>query len=86
MKFIIVLLIVISGASAYLYLNPDVWQPWVKGTPLEPAPTTTHLYKWKDEHGQWQVADQPPTWDIPYQNLEYSSGTNIVPSIPVDDD
>ena len=86
MKLIIVLFIALSGVGGYLYLNPDVWQQWVKGTPLESAPTTTHLYKWKDEYGQWQVADQPPTGDIPYQNLEYSSDTNIVPSIPADDD
>jgi hypothetical protein len=45
MKFIIILLIVLSGAGAYLYLNPDVWQPWVKGTSLEPAPTKTQVYK-----------------------------------------
>jgi len=85
MKFIIILLIVLSGAGAYLYLNPDVWQPWVKDTPLEPAPTKTQVYKWQDENGQWQITDGPPTGDIPYENLEYSSDTNIVPSIPLDD-
>ena len=86
MKFIIVLFIAISGASAYLYLNPDVWQQWVKGTPLEPAPTTTTLYKWRDEHGQWQITDRPPAGDVTYENLEYSSDANIIPSIPVDED
>ena len=85
MKFIILLIIVLSGAGAYLYLNPDVWQKWVKGTPLEPASTTTQLYKWQDEHGQWQISDQPPTGETSYENLEYSSDTNIVPSISLDD-
>ncbi len=85
MKFIIILLIVLSGAGGYLYLNPDVWQPWVKGTPLEPAPTTTRLYKWQDENGQWQITDRPPTDGTSYENLEYRSDTNIVPSISLDD-
>jgi hypothetical protein len=86
MKIIIVLLIALSGAGAYLYLNPEVWYPWVKGTPLEPAPTKTQLYKWRDEQGQWQITDRPPTGDVTYEILEYSSDANIVPSIPVEDD
>ncbi len=82
---IIILLILLSGAGAYLYLNPDVWQSWVKGTPLEPAPTKTQVYKWQDENGQWQITDEPPTSKIPYENLEYTSDENIIPSIPLDD-
>ncbi len=85
MKSVIVLLLALSGAGGYLYLNPDVWQPWVKGTPLEPAPTTTRLYKWQDENGQWQISDEPPTGKISSEILEYRSDTNIVPSIPLDD-
>jgi len=85
MKFILVLLIVLSGAGAYLYFNPDVWQPWVKGTPLQPAPTKTQVYKWQDENGQWQITDRPPGGKIPYEILEYSSDANIVPAIPLDD-
>ena len=86
MKFIIVLLMALSASGGYLYLNPDVWKPWVKGTPLEPAPTKTQLYKWQDDDGQWQITDRPPTGDRSYENLEYSSDTNIVPSIPVGED
>ena len=86
MKFIIVLLMALSASGGYLYLNPDVWKPWVKGTPLEPAPTKTQLYKWQDHDGQWQITDRPPTGDRSYENLEYSSDTNIVPSIPVGED
>ena len=85
MKFIIILLIVLSGAGAYIYLNPEVWQPWVKGTSLEPAPTKTQVYKWQDENDQWQITDGPPTGKTPYEILEYSSDTNIVPSIPLED-
>ena len=85
MKFTIILLTALSGAGAYLYFSPDVWRPWVKDTPLEPAPTKTQVYKWQDASGQWQITDRPPTGEIPYQNLEYTSDANIVPSIPVDD-
>lgn len=85
-KLTIVLLMALSGAGVYLYLNPDIWQPWVKGTPLEPDPTKTRLYKWQDENGQWQIADHPPTGNVSYENLEYSSDTNIIPSVPLDND
>lgn len=85
MKFSIILLIALSGAGAYLYLNPDVWQTWLKDTPLEPAPTKTQVYKWQDANGQWQITDRPPTGKIPYEHLEYTSDANIVPSIPLDD-
>ena len=44
------------------------------------------VYKWQDEHGQWQITDRPPAGDVTYENLEYSSDANIVPSIPVDED
>ena len=65
MKFTIVLLVALTGAGAYLYLNPDVWHPWVRGTPLEPAPTKTQLYKWLDENGQWQrVISRTRFWNI----------------------
>lgn len=85
-KLTIVLLMALSGAGVYLYLNPDIWQPWVKGTPLEPDPTKTRLYKWQDENGQWQITDYPPTGNVSYENLEYSSDTNIIPSVPLDND
>lgn len=89
MKFIIFLLIVVSAAAAYLYFNPadrpDIVQEWVKGTPLQPPPTKTYVYKWQDANGQWQITDKAPQGNIKYQKLEYSSDTNIVPSIPVDE-
>ncbi len=90
MKLIIVLIIAVSGVGTYLYFmpedRPDFVQEWVKGTPLEPAPTKTYLYKWQDAAGQWQITDRPPEGNIAYKKLEYSSDTNIVPSIPVGDD
>ena len=93
MKYIIVLIIAMSGAGAYLYLNPDAWpdawsdawRTWVKGTPLEPAPTKTRLYKWQDENGQWQITDRPPDTGVRYEDLEYSSDANIIPAVPLDE-
>jgi len=81
--FILCLLAVLAG---YLYLHPDVWQKWVKGTPLEPAPTTTNLYKWQDENGQWQVSDTKPASGTEYEILQYKSDTNVMPLVPREDD
>ncbi len=89
MKLIILLLVALSGVCGYLYFSPnswpEVWQAWVKGTPLESAPSKTQLYKWQDENGQWQITDRPPEGGTLYENLEYRSDTNIVPSISLDD-
>ncbi|MEE9551458.1 MAG: DUF4124 domain-containing protein [Gammaproteobacteria bacterium] len=86
MKFVFILLVILAAFGGYLYLHPDVWQDWAKGTPLEAEPAITHLYKWQDANGQWQVSDQPPAGDIEYKRLEYSSDTNVMPPVPTADD
>lgn len=81
LKAIFWVLVILAIAGAYLYLNPEKWKKWVKGTPLEPAPTVTQMYKWKDADGQWQISDRPPDAGIQYEVLKYSSDTNVMPSL-----
>jgi len=82
LKAIIWVLVILAIAGAYLYLNPEKWKKWVKGTPLEPPPAVTQMYKWKDANGQWQVSDRPPDAGTKYEMLQYRSDENIVPSLP----
>lgn len=85
LKAVLVVLVIVAIAGAYLYMNPEIWKKWVKGTPLEPPPTVTQMYKWQDASGQWQVSDRPPDAGIQYEVLQYRSNENVVPSLPTDD-
>lgn len=82
LKYLLVFSIILGIAGGYLFLHPDIWHDWVKGTQLEPPPTVTKMYKWQDANSQWQLTDQPPGSGIKYDVLIYNSDANIVPSVP----
>jgi len=84
-KYTLILLALVAVIGGYLYLNPSVWQEWLKGTPLEPPARVTQLYKWRDAAGQWQITDTPPAAGIAYEVLEYRSDTNVMPLVPRDE-
>jgi hypothetical protein len=85
LKYLLVFSIILAIAGGYLFLHPDIWQEWVKGTPLEPPPTVTKMYKWQDADGQWQLTDRQPGPGIKYEILIYNSNANIVPAVPTED-
>jgi len=87
LKFISIVSLILAVAGGYLYMHPAVWQKWVKGTPLEPPPATTHVYKWQGANGQWQITDTPPPAGTKFEQLDYRSDTNIMPPlVPQEDD
>jgi hypothetical protein len=81
-KYSLILLAILAVIGGYLYMHPSVWQGWLKGTPLEPPSKVTHLYKWRDGRGRWQITDTPPATGIEYELLEYRSDTNVMPLVP----
>ncbi|HEY5703354.1 MAG TPA: hypothetical protein VIV20_07775 [Gammaproteobacteria bacterium] len=81
MKVIFLIIVLAAAVGAWLYFNPDVQQELLKETPLATEPTTTHLYKWRDVNGQWQVSDKPPTGNVEYEVMQYRSDTNVVPGL-----
>lgn len=85
LRIFLLFLLVAGAGTGYLYFHPDIWKSWVKGTPLEQAPTITRVYKWQDKNGAWQMTDQPPTGGVKYQTLIYSSNSNLVPSLPTEE-
>ena len=85
LKAILLILVLLAAAGAYLYMNPEKWNKWVKGTPLAPAPSVTQMYKWRDTSGQWQISDRPPEAGVKYEVLKFRSDENIVPSLPLED-
>ena len=85
LKYLLVFSIILVIAAGYLYLHPEIWHEWVKGTPLQPAPAVTRMYKWQDASGQWHLTDRQPDSGIKYEILIYNSNTNIVPSVPTEE-
>lgn len=81
-KWLVVLLVVLGGAGAYLYLNPEVAAPYLQGTPLELPATVTRAYKWRDADGGWRISDTPPPEGTPYEMIEVRGNVNVVPSVP----
>jgi hypothetical protein len=71
------LLAFVVGIGLLFY--PEKLKEWSKGTPLEPPPATTTLYKWQNSKGEWVVTDDPPAGDIPYQEMKYRSDVNVLP-------
>ena len=85
LKTVLFVLVILAVAGVYLYMNPEIWNKWVKGTPLAPAPTVTQMYKWRDANGQWQISDRTPDAGVKYEVMKYRSDTNVVPSLPAEE-
>ena len=76
----------VIGAAAFGYRH---FEPVLKSyrplAPLiDPAPKTTRVYRWRDENGDWQVADRHPGENVVRQVevLEYRNDVNILPPPP----
>lgn len=85
LPILIITVLLMAAGAGYLYYDRELADKLLKNTPLEIPPRITTVYKWKDEHGSWQITDQPPLGDTPYEMLEYSSDTNVMPLVPRED-
>ena len=82
LKLLLVVVVVLGSGAGYLYLvDPELGRELLGDTPIAPPPRVTTAYKWRDEHGNWQLTDQPPPEGTPYQKLEAHSDANIMPSL-----
>ena len=82
----LVVLAAVGGASALGYRH---FEPLLKSyqplAPLvSPSPETTRVYRWRDEDGNWQVADKHPgeSADYDVEVLEYRNDVNVLPLPP----
>jgi hypothetical protein len=88
----VVLTLLVLGAIAWWVYSPETI-PFIGHRP-EPARAATAaaphstraadsnppLYKWRDEHEQWHITDQPPK-DRPYERVVPNPDTNVLPSM-----
>jgi hypothetical protein len=83
-RLVLALAVIAALAAGVLYLRggPGSLTRWLEGTPLDPGPGTTRLYKWRDGRGDWHVTDDPPPAGTRYEPLEYRSDVNVLPVVP----
>lgn len=81
--FLWVLLLLLAAAGGVWYFRPDLLPARLEQA-LPNHPSTPALYKYRDDRGQWVIADRPPADGRPYETVRVDPNTNVVPasSIP----
>jgi hypothetical protein len=80
--WIVIAVIVLAAAAAYIYLNPeDAAEIPVVGKVVSPPKEKTTVYKWQDTDGKWHYTNARPPEGTSYEIVEYTRDTNVVPSL-----
>ena len=77
--FLVLLLVLLLAATAFIYRYPEYAPEWLKESPLAPQAESTVLYQWRDKQGNWMATDEAPPEGIPYETQEYRHDVNILP-------
>ena len=80
-----ILLAIICSAALYIYQD-QVLQTKLLGKVYQVAPELNKsiLYKWKNNLGEWQITDKPPSKGIPFTTVSSQDQINIMPSLSKD--
>jgi hypothetical protein len=71
----------------YIWFNPD-YQEQLRQTVKELSSDagitkkTTHVYKWRNADGEWQITDHLPPDGVEYERLDYREDVNVLPLPP----
>lgn len=81
-KFLVVALGILIAAAYAAYQNPRMRAYFERETQqvLPKSASEQTLYRWRDQHGQWQVSDTPPPAGIKYQTVHYPTNANVIPA------
>lgn len=81
-KFLVVALGILLVGGYAAYQNPRMRAYFERETQqvLPKSATEQTLYRWRDQHGQWQVSDKPPAAGIKYDTVHYPTNANVIPS------
>ena len=77
--FLVLLLVLLLAATAFIYSYPEYAPGWLKESLLTQGVGSTVFYKWKDKQGNWMATDEAPPEGIPYETKEYRHDVNIFP-------
>jgi len=77
----IILLGIIGTAALYIYQD-EALQTRLLGKVHQIAPelNQTTLYKWKNDNGEWQITDKPPSKGITFTTTTIQHQVNVMPS------
>ena len=77
------LLALLLAGGTFLYLNPEYRSRLVASASSMLMPvSTSRIYKWRNDKGEWQLTDTLPPEGIAYETLEHRSDENILPRPP----
>lgn len=72
---------IIATASIYVYQNKTLQSQLLSLIhQVAPELNQSTLYKWKNNKGQWQVTDIPPSKGISYTTISSQEQINVMPS------
>jgi len=77
----IVLLAIIGTAALYVYQD-EALQTKLLGKVHKIAPELNQstLYKWKNNKGEWQITDKPPSKGVAFTTTTIQDQVNVMPS------
>jgi hypothetical protein len=77
------LIALLLAGGVYLYLNPEYRSGLVTSISSIVTPvSTSRVYKWRNDRGEWQLTDSLPPEGIAYEILEHRSDENVLPRPP----
>lgn len=83
MRFGWLLIALLLAGGIYLYLNPDYRSRLLTSISNSVTPvSTSRVYKWRNEKGEWQLTDTLPPEGVAFEILEHRSDENVLPRPP----
>ena len=83
MRFGWLLIALLLAGGVSLYLNPDYRSRLFTSTANIVTPvSTSRVYKWRNDKGEWQLSDSLTPEGIAYETLEHRSDENVLPRPP----
>jgi len=77
------LLSLLLAGGTFLYLNPEYRGRLAASASGMVMPvSSSRIYKWRNEQGEWQLTDKLPPEGIAYETLEHRPDENVLPRPP----
>ena len=82
LRKLLIAAVIVGAVGGYLYHDPSLVEPYLRGTPLELPARMTTIYRWRDADGNLEHSNSPPPAGVEYEVIEVSSDTNVIPLSP----